>query len=196
MAISSWPFDVDPVHFFGWADNVFTKQECEKIIKLATKGKLIESQVGFGQPEVKTNKDVRISKIRWVAPTKEFEWVFRKLTDATTNLNNKFFKFDIFGCIEGIQFTSYKAPGGKYDKHVDRSLGGVVRKLSITVQLSDPTTYKGGNLCFYTGEEPHQASKKQGTVVAFPSFVQHQIQPVTKGQRYSLVSWITGKPFK
>ena len=194
--ITAWPFQVDPVHFFAWADNIFTQQECEKIIKLATKRKLIQSKVGFGEPEVKPNTDVRISKIRWISPTKEFEWVFRKITDVATHLNNKFFKFDLFGAIEGLQFTSYKAPGGKYGRHVDRSLGGVVRKLSLTVQLSDPATYEGGDLCFYTSDEPLLAPKKQGACVVFPSFVQQEVREMTRGQRYSLVVWVTGKPFK
>lgn len=194
--ITSWPFEVDPVHLFAWVDNVFTKQECEKIIKLATKQKLVQSKIGFGPVETKKDKSIRLSKIRWLSPTTEFEWVFRKITDATINLNNKFFKFDIFGTIEGLQFTSYKAPGGKYGKHVDRSLGGVVRKLSITIQLSNPETYSGGDLCFYTSEKRHVGPRQQGSLIAFPSFVQHEVQPVTKGQRYSLVSWVTGKPFR
>lgn len=194
--IASWPFEVDPVHLFAWAENVFTKQECEKIIKLAQKQKAIQSRVGFGHAKVKRDKSLRLSGVRWLAPTKEFEWVFRKITDTATNLNKTFFKFDLFGAIEGLQFTSYKAPGGKYGRHVDRSLGGVVRKLSLTVQLSDPATYEGGDLCFYTSDEPLLAPKKQGACVVFPSFVQHEVREMTRGQRYSLVVWITGKPFK
>ena len=111
-------------------------------------------------------------------------------------LNDKFFKFDLFGAMEGLQFTSYKGPGGKYGKHVDRNHGGIIRKLSLTVQLSDPKKYEGGDLCLYDSDKPSLGSKKQGGVVVFPSFVQHEVRPVTKGQRYSLVAWITGKPFK
>ena len=111
-------------------------------------------------------------------------------------MNDKYFKFDIFGVTEGLQFTSYKAPGDKYGKHVDRSLGTVVRKLSISIQLSDPQEYKGGELCFYDSAEKQLAPQNQGTFIIFPSFVQHEVMPITQGERHSLVCWITGKPFK
>jgi PKHD-type hydroxylase len=195
MTMHSWPFELDPVHVYAYAEKVFSKQECEQIIRLATKQKALESTV-FYKNKVKTDKNIRQSQIRWLAPAPDFKWVFQKITDITNLLNDKYFKFDIFGAIEGLQFTSYKAPGGKYGKHVDRSLGTSVRKLSITIQLSDPKDYKGGELCFYDSEEKQPAPRDQGTFVVFPSFVQHEVLPVTKGERHSLVCWITGKPFK
>ena len=39
-------------------------------------------------------------------------------------------------------------------------------------------------------------SRKQGTAIAFPSYVLHGVKPVTTGTRYSLVAWITGPEFK
>ena len=38
--------------------------------------------------------------------------------------------------------------------------------------------------------------KEQGTLILFPSYVLHEVKPVTKGERNSLVSWVTGKQFK
>jgi len=184
-----------PIHVYAYAEKVFSKQECEKIITLAQKEKEIESKV-FYKNTTTYDKKIRQSQIRWLAPTSDFKWVFQKVTDMTNLLNDKYFKFDIFGAIEGIQFTSYKAPGGKYGKHVDRSLGALVRKLSISIQLSDPKDYKGGEICFYDSAEKQPAPRDQGIFIAFPSFVQHEVLPVTKGERHALVCWITGKPFK
>jgi PKHD-type hydroxylase len=90
----------------------------------------------------------------------------------------------------------------KNPKTTDDFMVGKNRKLSMTISLSDPEDYKGGNLNFDLG--PHSEKrfveckeiKKQGSIVVFPSFVHHQITPVTKGTRYSLVSWTLGKPFK
>ena len=194
--ICSFPFQVDPVHLFVWSDNVFSKEECEKIIKLAKKQKTIKSEIGLGDVKIQTEKSIRDSEIIWISPTDEFGWLFKKIAIVATELNKKFFNFDILGAIEGLQFTSYKAPTGKYRKHVDRNFGGLVRKLSLTIQLSDPKDYQGGELCLYEGEESHVAGKQQGTVIIFPSFVLHEVRQVTKGQRYSLVTWITGKPFQ
>ena len=38
--------------------------------------------------------------------------------------------------------------------------------------------------------------KKQGTLIMFPSYVLHEVKPVTKGERNSLVTWVTGNQFK
>ena len=38
--------------------------------------------------------------------------------------------------------------------------------------------------------------KEQGKLILFPSYVLHEVKPVTKGERYSLVAWITGPQFK
>ena len=80
---------------------------------------------------------------------------------------------------------------------------GKVRKLSITINLNKPDEYDGGNLKFDFG--PHAAGKRfheveeirpQGSIIVFPSYVYHQVTPVTRGTRYSLVLWSLGQPFK
>ena len=80
---------------------------------------------------------------------------------------------------------------------------GKVRKLSMTINLTTPDQYKGGNLKFDFG--PHagrgrfktcQEIRPQGSIIVFPSFIQHQVTPVTSGTRYSLVVWSLGKPFR
>jgi PKHD-type hydroxylase len=124
------------------------------------------------------------------------DWVFRRVTDITLNLNERFFKFDLFGLNEGFQFTNYEAPSGKYGKHVDRAMNMLVRKLSISIQLTDPEEYEGGELKLYDGEKETVMDKTQGTLIIFPSYVLHEVMPVTKGERNSLVTWVTGKQFK
>jgi len=71
----------------------------------------------------------------------------------------------------------------------------IPRKLSLVLQLSDPKDYEGGELILHLSEEPTVVPKKQGYVTIFPSFVLHEVTPVTSGTRHSLVSWISGKPF-
>ena len=77
------------------------------------------------------------------------------------------------------------------------------RKLSVTVNLTNPKNYKGGNLKFDLG--PHMGSKRyhtcteirpRGSIIVFPSFIHHLVTPVTEGTRYSLVVWNLGKMFK
>jgi PKHD-type hydroxylase len=84
----------------------------------------------------------------------------------------------------------------------DINMVGKVRKLSMTINLSDPNDYEGGDLKIDTKsldeESVHNISeiKPQGSLVVFPSYLYHQVTPVTKGTRYSLVVWCLGKPFK
>jgi PKHD-type hydroxylase len=99
-------------------------------------------------------------------------------------------------CDRGLSVHQVQAPGGKYGRHIDSAPGTLIRKLSFTVQLSEPEDYKGGDLCLYLGDKAEVMKKEQGFVALFPSYVLHEVKPVTSGTRYSLVSWITGKPFK
>lgn len=85
----------------------------------------------------------------------------------------------------------------------DNKKWGKVRKISMTLNLSDPKSYEGGNLKFDLG--PHlegdrfkvcDDSRSQGSLIVFPSFMYHCITPVTSGTRYSLVLWLLGKPWQ
>jgi PKHD-type hydroxylase len=69
-----------------------------------------------------------------------------------------------------------------------------VRKISMTILLSDPSTFKGGNLEFM--EKNKVPELKQGQAIFFASFIRHRVAPVTKGMRRSLVMWFGGTPFK
>lgn len=196
-SIYSWPFELDNVNLFAFADNVFSKQQCEEIIKIGKNQNLHDAKVGSKNNRTgEVDKKVRKSKITWLNPSNETNWIFEKIAIISKELNNRYFNFDIFGAIEGIQFTTYKAPGGNYGRHMDSAYGTTVRKLSISIQLSDPQNYSGGELCLYNKENPIVMPKKQGQVIMFPSYVLHEVRPVTKGERVSLVIWITGKQFK
>ena len=71
-----------------------------------------------------------------------------------------------------------------------------VRKLSISIQLTNPEEYEGGELYLYNDDKGTLMDKTQGTLILFPSYVLHEVMPVTKGTRNSLVTWVTGKQFK
>jgi len=186
---SSWNFELDQVNLYAFWNNAFSKEECQTIINIAkNKGLIRGTTIG--------KSDARDSKISWLYPCDNMDWVFRRVTDITLNLNERFFKFNLFGLNEGFQFTNYEAPSGKYGKHIDRSINNSVRKLSISIQLTDPNEYEGGELYLYEGDKGTLMDKAQGTLIMFPSYVLHEVMPVTKGERNSLVTWVTGKQFK
>ena len=186
---SSWSFELDNINFYASADSVFSKEECQTIINIAKDKGLIKGKTV-------SKADARDSKISWLYPVDGMDWVFRRVTDISIYLNEKYFNFDLFGINEGFQFTNYEAPSGKYGKHVDRGMNMPVRKLSISIQLTNPEEYEGGELYLYEDDNGTLMDKSQGTLILFPSYVLHEVMPVTKGERNSLVTWVTGKQFK
>jgi PKHD-type hydroxylase len=190
-----WAFESDAVQNYAYMNGVFTKEECQQIIKL---GESLNPQVATVSSKLEEDITTRQSYVSWIFPNQDNRWIFERVVGNALNLNSQYFNFDLYGLAEGLQFTRYDAPTGKYDAHIDKMLDAMPRKLSITIQLTDPDEYEGGDLSLYIGPgmEPSTPEKQQGKMVAFPSYVLHQVTPVTKGTRYSLVCWVTGKPFK
>jgi PKHD-type hydroxylase len=106
--------------------------------------------------------------------------------------------------IYGVTETPFKKDGSVpsgYTKNED--IIGKVRKLSLTINLTEPENYEGGNLKFDLGSHTKNEqfvecveARNQGTIIVFPSYLYHCVTPVTKGTRYSLVLWCSGEPFK
>ena len=140
----------------------------------------------------------------------------QKIINTITSFNNdkKGYGFDITGMLELPNMLRYMAPdinpnkkAGRYDWHMDVGAHGVnKRKLAMTVQLSDPKDYDGGDLKFnlrgldsYREDNilgPPPEFKQQGSIVIFPSFLWHKVEPITRGTRYSLVVWALGENWK
>ena len=126
----------------------------------------------------------------------EFNWINALVCGYGLFANCKNFKYKLSKCdMEGVQLSRYKL-GQFYNKHVDFNgnpdTKAYTRKLSMSVQLSDENSYDGGDLIVYYGGEKYIASKVKGTVIVFDSRLTHEVTPITKGERYSLVKWFHG----
>ena len=183
------PLQFDHVHPYAYWCNAFSKDECEEIIKFGSQ--FIEDGHTIG-----STGNLRKSEIGWIFPEDEINWVYDRLAAMVTSINDQFFKFNIAGLAEGLQFTKYTEPDGVYGSHVDRAFNHITRKISISIQLSNQESYTGGDLLFHIEKDPIVAPKQQGTLIAFPSYTLHEVTPVTVGTRYSLVAWVTGESFK
>lgn len=108
---------------------------------------------------------------------------------------NKYFKYDING-IEKAQIIHYKAPSNGYEYHIDIGPDGTAahRKISMSLLLNEE--YEGGEICFRSSEKESCTRPKMGEVVLFSSFLSHKVKPVTKGDRYVVVAWFNGPPFR
>ena len=121
--------------------------------------------------------------------------------ESTIGFNKQSAKSDSFDVdvryINELQFTTYKGKNeGRYGWHHDvdfKNPHPYHRKLSLTLQLSDPKDYEGGEFEFESGiDELPEEYREKGTILIFPSFYKHQVKPVTKGTRHSLVTWVEG----
>jgi len=185
----SWYLDVADYESSAYYKNMFTPEECETLIQLIDHDKLHKGTIEGNDVD-----DIRDSDIYFLPSNKlEFDWVFRRCVDIVLNCNERFFQFDLHR-IQNLQYTVYEV-GQKYGKHIDmlyRSSSQDVRKLSFSVQLSDPADYEGGDLLLHHGDEPYVCTKEQGSISLFPGYILHEVTPVTKGTRRSLVGWVTG----
>ena len=96
-----------------------------------------------------------------------------------------------------MQFTEYTSSGDFYGKHLDMGNSETrPRKISFSIQLSKENDYTGGDLQLYYSDDPITADKEIGVMTTFPSYVLHEVLPVTEGTRYCLVGWVSGPKFK
>lgn len=171
-------------------ESVFTPDECRDLVAAFTprlNPALVEAM------DLSESQRLRKSSAAFVVHDKSTNWVFERLNEAIREINDSVYGFDISQFREGFQFTRYEV-GEFYGPHFDIGPGNLTeRKLSLTVQLTDPGGYTGGELVIHP---EFVASKEQGTMTVFPSFMCHNVGAVTTGVRHSLVSWMAGPPFR
>ena len=205
-------------NYYRYFQSAVPSRICDEIVKYS---KSIQDQLattgGYGDPkklnqqQIKDLKKKRDSDIVWLSE----RWIYKEVQPYVHQANAAAgwnFQWDHS---EACQFTQYKK-GQYYDWHCDgwdqpyqRQQGdpsnGKVRKLSVTLTLSDQKDYKGGELEFdFRNLDPDKKPNirkckeilPKGSLVVFPGFVWHRVCPIKKGTRHSLVMWSLGWPFK
>ena len=207
-------------YYYWYFQSAIPPKICDDIIKygldqkeqLALTGGLTEKkeEEKLTEKELKDLSKKRKSNIVWMND----RWIYREIQPYIRIANQSAgwnFEWD---WSESCQFTKYKLNqfydwhcdswNKPYDKPKDPNSHGKIRKLSVTVSLSDETEYEGGDFEFDFRQSDEGSNQPQvckeirpkGSVVVFPSFVWHRVKPVTSGTRYSLVIWNLGWPFK
>lgn len=171
-------------------EKAFTPEECAQLIADFTP---LLRPASVDTLDVAQSQRIRKSSAAFIPPGESTNWVFKRLGRFAREINDAIYGFDLGQFREGFQFTRYEV-GEYYGPHFDIGPGKLTeRKLSMTVQLSDPADYTGGELVIYP---EFVAAKERGSMTVFPSFMCHDVRPVQAGVRYSLVSWLSGPPFK
>ncbi len=142
---------------------------------------------------------VRKSEIIWVQAEESTADLFNEIADKIRYANNFHYNYQL-DYVGELQYSEY-ADDGHYGWHVDSTFGPEdksrtrQRKLSFTIQLNDPSEYEGGAFeTFYNGDF-QAVDLTRNMAVFFPSYLPHQVTPVTKGVRKSLVGWVYGPLF-
>ena len=195
--MTKWPLVNVSKDTTSWIalDKIFTDYELDQLVMQANQVKKISSTVGNGAVS-----NYRVCDIAWLESDEvesDFDWVYATLADAISKVNNEHFQFDLTH-LTALQFTVYYASNhSNYQKHLDLGRQFPNRKLSFSVQLSDDAEYVGGDLRFhYIKNQPEVAPREKGKIIFFPSWVVHDVTPVTQGTRRSLVGWVNGPNFK
>jgi PKHD-type hydroxylase len=156
-------------------------------------GELLTSQV-IKESE---GKQTRKSKQLWLNTD---HWVAGMMAHFVLQANREFFKYDLEGWAERIQYTVYGEKGSFYGWHVDTALSSfnseLLRKLSISLILSDPDEYEGGEIQFHRLYNLETHKPPRGTAIIFSSQTPHRVRPVKSGVRKSLVGWFGGPKWK
>ena len=202
-------------HYYWYFKSAVPERICDNIVRY---GKSLQDKMattgGFGDPKTLSKKQIkdlktkRDSNIVWMND----KWIYKEIHPFVHQANaNAGWNFQ-WDFSESCQFTKYNK-NQYYDWHCDSwekpyengDTKGKIRKLSVTVTLSDPKDYKGGELEFdFRNNDPDKKTNirkckeilPKGSLVVFPSFVWHRVCPVKKGSRYSLVVWNLGAPYK
>tara|TARA_R110001592_G_scaffold264256_1_gene529652 strand:- start:1142 stop:1798 length:657 start_codon:yes stop_codon:yes gene_type:complete len=203
-----------------------SQERCDFLVKrgLETQEQIASHQTGTN--ELKSDDEVRASRISWLHGEEVYECVRPFVNLANQDAG---WRFDVRS-IENIQFTKYGL-NQHYDWHIDgdsdhhaskvfvdnkttfginetadQNMVGLCRKISVSIQLSNSEDYEGGDMYFTDMPKHSQTSelntwtnpefRQKGSVIVFPSFIRHKVSPVTKGTRLSAVAWFNGPPFR
>lgn len=166
-------------------DIILTKEECDEIVDSITDWEIAALKIksDFGNGKITYNNKKRKS--------------FSSFSDVTkgskmySKINQIFNRFDYELTSDKLASNVLKYQEGHFIyKHTDFDLDFPSRFCGLVIQLSDPSSYEGGDFNYYLNDEKYTMNKEIGTAVVFRPDVYHEVTTVTKGERHSFVMWI------
>lgn len=172
------------MYFVKTFKNFLSDEECDDVLNFMSEKELEFAYYG-SENDRQFNKEIRnsfITKIKLDGLQKKVAGLIDKeLKFKGYNLEN----FEFF------QFTKYEKDG-HYSWHIDSNPINEHILCTIVVQLNND--YLGGELMYKDLDNYEVEFKRgKGNIFMFPSNIEHCVKPITKGIRYSLVSWVTLK---
>lgn len=184
---------------------LFTAAECDRILERLDPSAWEPGGVERREPDGTAAGRIEIDATRRVSkqavPSFDGVWPLDVIAAAVVEANASYFRFDLTGysAVDDPAVLRYDSEGsgdpGGYEVHLD--IGGVhtsSRKLSFSVQLTDPGEYEGGELHFPVGQRV--GGRDRGLILVFPSYMAHGVSDMVSGTRHALVGWVHGPAFR
>lgn len=172
--------------------DAFPIEAAERVIKSAEKLDTEDAKIGSSNDEGVVNKEVRdVKKIALPAWT----GLGAQMAGMALDANRRAWKFNVSHANQ-CDYLIYDVDG-HYHAHIDTFINSAeveCRKLTVLAFLNED--FKGGRLFLQVGSKKVYPPQQAGTVLIFPSFVLHGVEPVTEGIRRSIVTWMVGPWFK
>jgi len=188
-----YPKTINPIVPFISSYPIFSGEECDEIIRYS------ESTLDFS-PQKNTKNEQNIAQFHslsaYIIPDSTTNYIYNRLRELIVLANNSLWNFELMDFAEPVKIHKYTV-GCSTCTHTDIGTGNTnFRKITVVVQLSDENDYTGGTLITQCSDTPCVTPKKRGCVILFPSYMLHKVDEITRGTRYSLVTFAHGPPFR
>jgi predicted 2-oxoglutarate/Fe(II)-dependent dioxygenase YbiX len=167
---------------------------CEKLIEEYSKPEVEKEQPFIGQGrDLEKNINLEIRNVLRL-PLPLHAGIGATLTSVGLNVNHQYWKYHVTHSNQA-EFLMYDVKG-KYEAHVDtfHLVSDETRKISCLAILNDD--FEGGKFYIQNGHDKIYPPQEKGDIIIFPSFMLHGVEPVTKGQRFTVITWLVGPYFK
>lgn len=182
---------------FAWASSRLDEATMSAMLTTIRPSAWRPAGVGDPAADDLSQTPQRDSRRAWMQPIDTSgTFPVQTLVTALAQLNGEHFGFDVWG-LDTDDYPIWQryddADAGAVGWHFDAGPGEPYRKISFSIQCTDPAEYSGGLLEFDDLPTP---PSERGTLVAFPSYLRHRVTPVTAGSRLAMVGWVQGPPFR
>jgi PKHD-type hydroxylase len=181
----------DRKDYFYWVfEDGFSPEACSKLIESC------ESQLETRKAFIANSKlDTNIRDVNKIE-LPHHRGIGATLAGMALLANKQAWKFDVSSQNQ-TEYLKYDVDG-HYVSHIDTVMNPEsieeTRKLTTLAFLNDD--FEGGRFYIQVGNQREYPPQKAGTTIVFPSFILHGVEPVTKGIRRSVVTWLVGPWFK
>lgn len=161
--------------------------EVKVLLDIAEKGNMVDGRATAGKLLHQAKKNQQLK------PTAEQQKQIVSIVTKAIERNREFKNFALPKRILPPIISRYE-PGMEYGSHIDNPIMGgtdhIRTDLSVTIFLSPPDSYDGGELAMDTPMGEQEIKLLSGDAVVYATILRHRVKPVTRGTRIAAVTWM------